>query len=163
MTMTPAVQQAYARASTSLLQIYAIDLDHPAFADTIRLVNYKQDITVGGDVYTGMAMDVEESSIDTEADSTYTIQIDGVPGAVQPYLAQASKTFSPIDVTIRVFAYDVKTESLIDASPLTTINLQSRNISFNKTTVSINMGYTNTANRAFPSQLYTPESNPGLV
>ncbi len=163
MTMTPAVQQAYARASTSLLQLYAIDLDHPSFADPIRLVNYKQNLTIGADEYTGMAMDVEESSIDTEADSTYTIQIDGVPGAVQPYLKQASQTFDPVDVTIRVFAYDVKTESLVDAQALATINLQSRNISFNKTTVSINMGYTNTANRAFPSQLYTPESNPGLV
>lgn len=163
MTMTPAVRQEYARANTSLLQLYAIDLDHPGFTDTIRLVNHKTNVTIGADEYIGMGMDVDEPGMDTQADSTYTINIDGVPGIVQPYIAAASKTFFPIDVTIRIYAYDVRAESLIDASPLATINLQSRNISFNRTTVSISMGYTNTANRAFPNQFYTPESNPGLV
>ena len=173
MTLSVAQKEAYARAHTSSIRLWAIELRHPTFVEPLRIVAHKEDLTttlesnapVEADqevTFVSLAMKMREPEIGTEADSMVSIQIDGVPGAVQPYLAAANKTIYPIEATLRVFLYNLETESIID-SATSILHLQVRNIGVSKTSVTLTMGYTNTANRAFPSQLYTPETNPGLV
>jgi hypothetical protein len=173
MTLSVAQQEAYARAKTSVLNVYAIELRHPTFVEPLRVVSLKEDLTVTLEsnapvdasaevVFSALAMRLREPDINSEADTTFNVQIDGVPGAVQPYLAAANKTIYPIEATTRIYLYDLATASTIGGAAVV-MHLQVRSVQVSKTSVSLTMGFTNPANRSFPSQLYTPETNPGLV
>ena len=173
MTLSVAQKEAYARAKTSVINLATLELRHPTFVEPLRLVSYKSDLTktlesnapVDSDtevVFTAIAMKIKEPEINTEADTTISFQIDGVPGAVQPYLSAANKTIYPIDATVRTYIFDVGENATIGGAAAI-MHLQVRTIAVSKTSVSLTLGYTNTANRSFPSQNYTPESNPGAV
>lgn len=173
MSLTAAQKEAYARAKNSVIQLWTIELRHPTFVAPLRVVNYKSDFSTtleasapsnAGEIvlFSALSMRMREPEIDTEADATISVQVDGVPGAVQPYLANANESIFPIQATLRAYQYDVTAGAPIDGA-VSILHLQVRHIALTKTTVSLTMGYTNTANRAFPSQNYTPETNPGLV
>lgn len=172
--LTPAQREAYARAKTTLIHLWSLEFRHPAFGVPLRMVGYdaRDDLLLpledgapvdGGttQAFACLAVDVPEPVINTEADTQIRIQIDGVPGAIQPYLSSANETSIPINVTVRPYAYDVATKAI--EGPMGVMHLQVRNVGFSGTSVAVVLGYTNPANRSFPSANYTPETNPGLV
>ena len=171
MPLTDAQKQAYARAHNTTVELCSVELRHSEFPEPIRIIQHTQDVTMtleagapedAGDpvLFTGLAFRFQEPEQGTEPDNTSTIEIDGVPGYVQPYVVAANLTAEPIEATVRIVTYDVATESVLHIMRI--YHLQVRHIGDNKTTVSLTMGYTNSANQAFPSEIYTPESNPGL-
>jgi hypothetical protein len=170
--MTPAQREAYARANTSLIHLAAVEFRHPTFASELRLVSYDSDITlpleVGAPVdggtnvlFVGVACEIKPPDIDDQVDAVTSIQIDGVAGIVQALLANANESVVPIDATLRFYSYNINTG--VADGPVGVIHQQVRNISITKTAVAIALGYTNSANKAFPAQKYTSYSNPGLV
>ena len=173
MTLTPAQREAYARVKTSIVYLQTLEFRHPTFGDPIRLVANKEPLTVtleanaptnGGEevTFTNLAFRLKDPAVDTEAAASIRIQVDGVPGAIQTYLAAANKTIVPVDCTVRYYTYDLDADSVIDGA-IGILHLQVRSFVVNKTSVGVELGFTNTKNRAFPSQYYTPETNPGLV
>lgn len=171
MSLSPAQREAYARANTSLIHLPALEFRHPVFAEPLRVVNYDRNLELPlesyapvneGEVveFAGLACEIKEPDIDTQVDSTFNIQIDGVSGFAQPLLALANRTAQPIEATVRFYAYNLATG--IADGPVGVIHLQVRSMSVTKTAVALTLGYTNTANKSFPAQKYTVESNPGL-
>jgi hypothetical protein len=171
MQLSPAQREAYARANSSLIHLPAVEFRHPVFSGPLRVVNYDRALFLPLEDYApvdagavvnfeGLSCDIKQPDIDTQVDSTFSIQIDGVSAFVQPLLALANRTSVPVDATIRFYAYNVSTQ-VVDG-PVGVIHLQVRSMSVTKTAVGVTLGYTNTANKAFPSQKYTVESNPGL-
>jgi Domain of unknown function (DUF1833) len=170
--LTAAQKEAYARAHTSTVHLWALEFRHPTFSGPLRVVQYKDDITLtlevnapidGGtsQLFTALAFQMKEPDVNTEPDSTLTVQVDGVSGAVQPLFATANQSYTPIEVTLRPFTYDVVGQ--VVGETLGVIHLQVRHIAVTKKSVSLQMGYTNSANRAFPAVNYTAQSNPGLL
>lgn len=171
MSLTDAQKQAYARAHVSTARLWTVEMRHSAFPATLRMVQYTEDITVTLEatapedandpvLFSGLAFRFTEPDLDTEPDSTVQIEIDGVPGFVQPYVVAANLTDEPIEATLREIAYDVYSGEVLEL--LDIFHLQVRHIRDTKTTVTATLGYTNSANQPFPNQVYTPESNPGL-
>lgn len=170
--LTAAQKQAYARAHSSTVHLWALELRHPSFPAPLRVVQHNEDISLtletgapaDGDtlqLFTALAFRMKEPDISTEPDSTLTVQADGVSGAVQPYLATANQSSTPIEATLRPFSFDVVGKTV--GEMLGVVHLQVRHISITKVSVSLKMGYTNSANRAFPAVNYTATSNPGLL
>jgi hypothetical protein len=171
-TLTDAQKQAYARAHTSTMHLWCVEMRHASFPSPLRVVQHKANVTVtleatapvdaGDDVlFTALGFRLREPEISTEPDTTITIEVDGVTGSVIPYLATANQTTTPIEVTCRAIAYDVVAGTV--TALLGIFHLQVRHIRSTLTTVSLSLGYTNSANQDFPNEVYTPESNPGLV
>ncbi len=169
--MSPAQREAYARASSSLIHLYSLEFLHSTFTQPLRIVNYETSINLPHEAtapvnpgetvfYEGVRCEVQEPKIDTDADSQSIIQVDGVSGIVHTLIAGAIKTVEPIEGILRFYSYNVKTGAV--DGPVGIISQQVRNVAVNKTSVSLTMGYTNSANKAFPSQYYTVDSNPGL-
>lgn len=172
MTLTNAQKQAYARAHTSTAHLWCVEMRHASFPDHLRVVQHTTPVTVeleaaapvdaSTDVlFAALGFRLREPEISTEPDTTITIEMDGVTGAVIPYLAAANLTTTPIEVTCRAIAYDTVAETV--TTILGIFHLQVRHIRSTLTTVSLSLGYTNSANQDFPNEVYTPESNPGLV
>lgn len=170
--MTPAEREAYARANVNLTHLISMEFRHPAFGAPLRLVNYYDDLNLpiepdapvnGGEsiLFVGVAFDLKTPDIDDQVDSAITVQIDGVSGNVQQLLANANQSHIPIECAVRYYGFNSNT--LVASGPVGVIHQQVRNIAVTKTSVAVSMGYTNSANKAFPSQKYTSYSNPGLV
>lgn len=170
--MTPAQREAYARANTSLLHLPALEFRHPTFSAPLRIVDFDSDLSLpledyapvdSGEtvLFVGTHCEIRPPDIDDQVDSVTTFRIDGVSGLVQALLANANQSIVPIDATLRFYSYNLRT-GLVDA-PVGVIHQQVRNVSISKTTISISIGYKNSANKQFPAQLYTAYSNPGLV
>lgn len=170
--MTPAQREAYARANTSLIHLAAIEFRHPTFVSPLRITDYDSDVNLpleagapanGGTtvLFAGVACDIKPPDIDDQVDAVTSIQIDGVSGLVQTLLANANDSNVPIDATLRFYSFNINTG--VADGPVGVIHQQVRNIAVTKTSVACSIGYTNSANKAFPAQKYTSYSNPGLV
>ena len=170
--MTPAQREAYARANSSLLHLVAIEFLHSTFEQPLRIVDFDKDLILPLELdapvnpgeyrrFTGWDVDVKPPDIDDEVDAVATMQIDGVSGLVQALLVNASKSIEPIKANIRFYSYNVSTE-IVDG-PVGTIYQNVRSIAISSASVAVTTGYSNSANKAFPAQIYTSYSNPGLV
>lgn len=170
--LTPAQREAYARAKSTVVHIWALEFRHVTFADHIRIVQNRNDVTFSleadapanpgeSKIFIGTGLRVGEPEISTEVDSTLSIQIDGVSGIIQNPFTVANKTAFPVECAARPISYDVITGTV--GQILGRLDLQVRSLSLNMTSVNVKLGYTNTANRPFPYINYTPQSNPGLI
>jgi len=172
MPLTPAQKEAYARANTSTVHLWALEFRHPTFTAPIRLVQHKDNISLTLEAsapvdagtlqeFTGLAFELQEPTNDTDPDNSLSMQVDGVNGAVLPLLTLANQSYIPIDCTLRAFSYEVVTQT--PGELLAILHLQVRHMSVNKTSLGVQLGYTNAANRKFPFIDYTANSNPGLL
>tara|TARA_R110001583_G_scaffold34551_1_gene115856 strand:- start:11172 stop:11690 length:519 start_codon:yes stop_codon:yes gene_type:complete len=172
MVTTSAQREAYARAHSASVHVWAIEMRHGSWASPLRFVSYPVDLTLsieagapvdGGtsQPFSALGFRLQEPSVSADADATLALGVDGVSGIVQPYLAAANQTATPIEVSLRAYALDDRTQA--EQVALGVIHQQVRHIAINKTTVSLTLGSPNAANRKFPFIDYSPESNPGLV
>lgn len=171
MTLTDAQKQALARAHSSTMLLWTVELRHSTFPAPIRLVQFTEDVThtleasapadaSSAVLFAATAFRFREPDISTEPDNTVTMQVDGVPGTVQPLIITANATSEPVEATCRALAYDVAGKTV--TAGLSIYHLQVRHIRTTKTSVALSMGHTNSANQPFPRSTYTPETNPGL-
>lgn len=172
MSLTTAQKEAYARAHTSTVSLCALELRHPSFGLTVRLVQGADDVTftleanapVDGNssvTFTSVGFDIDEPVINSEPDTIVSLSLNGVSSLVLPYLGAAGKTSTPVEATLRFITFDTVAKTVGEI--YNPIHLQARGFSTSKTSVSMQLGYTNTANKAFPSEVYTAESNPSLL
>ena len=93
--------------------------------------------------------------------STPVMLLPGASGLVLPFLGSASATSTPVLATLRWVSFDVVAK--VPNETYLPIHLQARGFKTNSTSVSAEFGYTNVANKRFPSIKYTTESNPSLL
>ena len=172
MTWDQAQKEALARATTNEVLKWAVELRHSLFSSPFRIINHDQDadITLEADApanpstsqtFVGTAFRIKDPENTVQPDPTITIEIDGISGAMQPFLRPAVVSGEPILMTLRGLMYDVGAESV--AQMLRVHHLQLRSMTTTMTTIVGVFGYTNAANQPFPSQKYDALTNPGLV
>ena len=171
MSLTDAEKQAYARASHSIISVWALEFRHSEFPATLRLVNYDGDIdhtlesTAPEDpstlvTFSGIAFKFEAPEISDNPVTSVKASIDGVSGTLQPYLATASQSREAVEATLRELLYDTESETVLQQP--STFHMRVINSSSTMTSVQVEMTKINSANQVFPNIFYTAESNPGL-
>ncbi len=170
--LTPAQKEAYARAHSSTVEICCLELRHTTFPAPLRVAQGADAVTLtleanapvdGGlsRVFSPLDFKVKPPSQTTEPDSVISISLTGASATVNPYLATANTTGEPIRATLRFISFDTKTKTI--GQQYLPIHLDSRGQKTTRSTVTLQLGYTNAANRKFPYLDYTPESNPSLL
>lgn len=172
MSWDQAQKEALARASTSEVLKWVLELRHSLFPSPFRLAQHDSDIDVllesdapadasTTQTFIGTGLRLREPDENNQPDPTVTIEIDGLSGALQPFLRPAIVSGEPVLMTLRGLMYDVNSETVSQA--LKIYHLQLRSATTSMTTVIGVFAYTNAANQPFPSQKYDAISNPGLV
>jgi hypothetical protein len=150
--LTPAQREAYARAKSSVRDLFSFELRHSTFPEPIRMVSYDKPLSVqleqtapanGGEVveFMGVAFKAPDESVDTEPGNTYTVIVTGISAQALPYLKVANGTLEPIAATVRLVAYDVKTEEVIAVGRAA--EMQVRNFRTTMLAVQMTLGFTN--------------------
>lgn len=154
--LTPAQKEAYARASTSAVDLFSMELRHSTFPQPIRLITYDKPVMVeledyapanpGEDVeFMGVAFKAPEENIDTEPGNSLTVHITGISSLALPYLSVAQETAEPIACSVRYVTLDTRGDFVIGVSrPL---DLQVRSFILDVLAAKISLGYTNLASR----------------
>lgn len=172
MSWDAAEREALARANTSTVHLWALELRHSVFPAPIRMVQHDVDIDLTLEAnapvdasttqpFIATAYRFKEPDQTSQPDPTVQIEIDGVSGNLQPFIRSAILTFEPIECTLRSCLYDVKAQVVVEM--LRVFHLQMRRERTTMTTIAATFGYTNPANQPFPSKVYSAETNPGLV
>lgn len=172
-----AQREALARVDPNISKIFAFEFRHPTFGEIIRVVTYRgvrrerviylplednAPFNAGESVeFLMVAGEFDEPEINTDVDSTGTLRLDAVSALVQGYIRQASKTNIPIDCTVRLFTFNVHTQTAIGAPSV--LHQQARSVAISSTQVAITVGYRNSANQKFPNVEYSAITNPGIV
>ena len=172
MTLTPDQREALARPHSYQVPVWALEFRHSTFPAPMRLCGYPRDLSLaleadapvnGGESvpFVACAMDIKAPAVDGEPDTSLKFSVDNVSGAVQSYLATAISSGEAVEVAVRQFSVDQRSDAQL--LPLGVIHLQLRNNRITQERLEITLGYTNPANRQFPNNIYTAASNPGLV
>ena len=177
MTLTPAQKEAYARANSSQVVLWCLELRHPTWPSPIRVTqngggnaieSIDFELEVGAPIdagttqtFTALALELQPPSTGTDPDTSIRVSADGVSGVIQPLISEANKSYIPITATIRAYSYNVATG--IPGDQLAVYNLDMQNSSNDGVSGQMSFGYTNGANSTFPSIKYTAESNPSLA
>lgn len=154
--LSEAQREAYARAKTTVVDLFSFELGHSTFPQPIRMISYDADVLVpleesaptnGGETvnYLGVAFKAPEENIDTEAGNTITVSVAGISAAALPYLNVANETLEPIACTVRWVAYDVRVASVIGvsrASEMQVLNFKTGILNLHMT-----LGFTNLNSR----------------
>lgn len=159
--LSQALKEAYARSSSSTRQLAAVTLTHYTFpGGAIYVVNHDSDLTVDGDLYTGLAMDVTEPESGTEPDDKISIKLDGVAGTLQFFINNAIRTATNIPVTLKLFAFNMQTETVIDVAG--SYNYLLLRAQYDAQSVVLELGHISPTNQAFPGVKYSPANSPEL-
>ena len=159
--LSQALKEAYARSSSSTRQLSAVTLTHNTFpGGAIYIVNHDSDVTVDGNLYTGMAMEVNEPESGTEPDDKVAIRIDGVAGTMQFWISSAIRTATNIPVQLKLFAFNMVDETVIDT--VGTYDFLLLNAQYDAQTVVLEIGHISPTNQSFPGIFYTPDNSPEL-
>ena len=172
MSLTPGQKEAYARAHSSTLHVWTLEFRHSTFPSAIRYVNHAVDVTLtieagapvdGGtqQLFTALGFALKNPTINSEPDTSMQIKVDGISGSVQNWIAAANATAEPVEATLRPYAIDGRTAAELQAMGV--IHQQVRNIQVTSNSLLLQTGFTNAANRQFPSVEYTADSNPALI
>jgi hypothetical protein len=154
--LSPAQREAYARAKTSVVDLFAFELRHSTFPEPIRMIAYDLDVAVPleetapvepGETVTfmGVAFRSPAENIDTEPGNTITVTVDGISAQALPYLNVANETLEPIAATIRYVAFDTRDSSVIGVSRPT--EMQVMNFRTNILSLQMTLGFTNLNSR----------------
>lgn len=170
LSLSDAIQEAYASAPADIVTLHTIEIRHPSFNQPIRLVRDKTNLLAyledsapenpGEQVeFIAFAFDLTLPEVQQAGSPEVEITIDNVTGEIVGYLDQASQSTSLIEVTYRPYLTSDLSTPQMDP-PLT---LVVRSISADVFRVKARAGYGDLSNRKFPNVIYDTENFPGLV
>lgn len=176
MSWSQAQKEAFARSDGKTTELVAIELRHSLFVSPVRLVQSDHDlrVTLEDDspvnsgqivIFTAAAFRARLPASQSKNNSTLNIEIDGVGGAIHPYIKTAVSSGEPIECRLRTYSVDVTdvTDGELSSSLLlVSLDLEMIGANIKMQTVSVEFGFANPANQAFPSQRYTLEEYPTL-
>lgn len=157
MYLSPAQVEAYARAKTSVVDLFSFELRHSTFPEPMRMISYDQDIVVELEDYApanagesvnfiGVAFNPPSENIDTEPGNTISVAVSGISGQALPYLNIANETLEPIACTVRFVAFDTVTALVIGVSRPS--EMQVLNFKTSILSLQMTLGYTNLNSRS---------------
>ncbi|WP_052417256.1 hypothetical protein [Cellvibrio mixtus] len=164
--LSPAQKEAYARAKSSVVDLFSFELRHSAFPQPIRMISYDCDVRVRledyapanpGEVvdFMGVAFKAPQESINTEPGNNFSVSVGGISSQALPYLAVASDSLEPISATVRYVALDTRLLRKRDQVPrLDAVigvsrpsEMQVKNVSVSMLVVQMTLGFTNLSGR----------------
>lgn len=154
--LTPAQKEAYARAKTSVIDLFSFELRHSTFPEPIRMISYDQDIDVEiedyapanpGEIVTfmGVAFKSPQESINTEPGNNFSVAVGGISAQALPYLNVASESLESIAATVRYVSFDTRTGAVIGVSR--PAEMQVKNFTVSMLVVQMTLGFTNLSSR----------------
>ncbi len=154
--LSPALIEAYARAKTSINDLFAFELRHSTFPQPIRMIAYDRDIEIELEDYApanagesvnfiGVAFKAPQESINTEPGNNFSISIIGISAEALPYLNVAGESLEPIAATVRYVAFDTRQHVVVGVNK--PAEMQVKNISVSMLVVQMTLGFTNLSGR----------------
>lgn len=164
MTLTAAMQEAYAANPAGEIVIETLELDHVTFDRPIRIAsNVEEDVslplTAGGSpvLFKALAVSVTLPGVSEDGPTPMRIRIDNVSGYLLPYLRAAIQSTSPIGVTYRAYT------SIDLTAPGDVIDgLQLRSVDLTATSAEAAVGFREIEMEAFPRRTYDSTYYPAL-
>lgn len=154
--LSPAQQEAYARASTSVVDLFSMELRHSTFPEPIRVISYDdgeietlpvelEDYAPAnpGEVVDFMCLAFKKPSdtIDTEPGNTFDVAVSGISNQVFPYLNVANETLEPIACTVRSVSLDTRDNTVVGVGSPS--EMQVRNFRTGILNLQMTLGFTN--------------------
>lgn len=165
MSLTAAIEEAYAANPAGEVVFETLELDHITFVAPIRVVvNHTDDLdlplTLGGTpvTFTACGAAVTRPGIDDDGPTPMRIRIDNVSQLLQPYLRDAIAATNPITVTYRAYSSTDLTQ------PGEVIGgLEIRDVSLTATAAEGSVSFRQIELQAFPLRTYDQEYYPALM
>ncbi|PZU95628.1 MAG: hypothetical protein DI527_01055 [Chelatococcus sp.] len=167
MTLTPALEEAYAAVDLTGEQLYTLEIDHPTLAEPLRFVQGTRvkdvhetvALPVPGDpaaLFTVVAFDFQRPGQGEGGATKAKIRVDNVSRQLQDALRAAIASDQPFSVTYRVY-------STLDLNhPDTWDGLRMGSVSVGAISSSGDLYYEEIELKAFPGRTYDLDSYPAL-
>jgi hypothetical protein len=165
--LATAMEEAYASAPSDVIILHTMELNHPAFAEPVRVVTGEEPIgdgpvlltlETGVEVaFTPLAFDVTPPGFDDDGPTSGKLGIDMVSGLLFDHLVAAASSAGVIDVTYRGYRSDVRFEP---GDVITGLKL--RAVTLTATRAEGEIGFDEVGRQAFPRRTYTIDQYPGL-
>lgn len=154
--LSDAQREAYARAKSTVVDLFSFELRHSTFHGPIRMISHDKDVAVqiedsapanAGEVvtFTGVAFQAPAENVDTEPGNTITVGVAGISAQALPYLNVANETLEPIACTVRYVAYDNAGDDVIGVS--NPAEMQVINFKTSILALQMTLGFTNLNSR----------------
>lgn len=169
-TLKQAIQEAYATAPSTEIILHTLEIRHPAFVDdngdptAIRVVQDMVDLSAALEAdaplnpaqtvqFVAFAFDVELPELTDSASPQIVITMDNVSSEIETNIALATASGVKAEITYRAYLASDLTGPQNDP-PLT---MTVFDIKATDTTVTCTCGFSDAANKLFPSEFYTPQ------
>lgn len=172
-TLSQAIKEAYASAPVSSIIYHTLEIFHPSFTIPIRVVRDNATLTARLEAsaprnaeelvdFTGYQFDLQPPEISTTGVPQCTVEIDNVSREIlaQIELAVAGGSLELINLIYRAYLSDDLDSGPENDPPLT---LTISDITADIFRIKATAGFSNLANKRFPSRDYTSEVFPGLI
>lgn len=161
MALSPTLASAYTGGKSYMRHLMGVEfLNSHLTGGAVRIVNYDDDISVGGNTHTGLAMEAIQPEIGDQATNDIVLKIDAVQGQLQFWLNAVNIFDEPTLVNLRPFAYNVNTSTVVDV--VGTFATSLKKADFSMTQIVITLGQIGLANQAFPKVKYHQDTHPDL-
>ncbi|MGV6872559.1 DUF1833 family protein [Pseudochelatococcus sp. B33] len=164
MSLTVAMQEAYASTPREHVIYETIELDHPAFATPVRVVTgTDEDMTLplggeqGSATFTAMDISVTPPGFSEDGPGQAKLRIDNVSGLLLPYLRDAIQSSQPISITFRAYT----TADLTQPGDIIS-DLELREVTLTATAAEGTLSFREIETQAFPLRTYDLEFYPAL-
>ena len=166
--LTQAMEEAYAAVLSSVVILHTLELNHPAFAQPIRIVTGDDGLAAAETValtletgatvdFTALAFDVTPPGFDDKGPTPGRIRVDLVSGELMDPLEAAAVSSGVIEVTYRAWRSDQRGE------PGDVIKgLKLRRVVLNETAAEGDIGFDEVGRQAFPRVTYSIDLYPAL-
>lgn len=160
--LSQALREAYSRSDSSTRHLVALELLHPLFpGGALRNVGWDSDVSVGGNLYIGLGMEIQQPDYSTEPATSVKVRVDGVPGTYQFYINNAlSNSSQVVSAQITALAYNTTTQSVIDYQAPFAFKLMKAE--YNMESVILTLGWPAPTNMPFPAMKYDAANFPYL-
>jgi hypothetical protein len=158
-TLNQAIKEAYASAPTDVLVYYTLEVTHPDFATSARLVLGHEDVTLGGQVWTAAAFEMQLPDVSAQGDMRLRVRFDNVGGELFEAIDAVVESDSPVEIVYRVWLstnLSTPANSSVPAFALTAVSADRQTITAEATLGPFQ-------NKRWPRLRYRDEYYPGLL
>lgn len=160
MPLSSALTEAVNAQDASLVVCMAITVEHASLATPLRFTSNGEDIVIGGDTYTALAMEVEKPSEVEEGVPTCALVLDNTDQSLTPLLRSIS---GELTVTVQeVRCTNRAATPPVFAVEITYLPFTLSEVDLDENSARLSLTYDNGLNTEFPADDFTPTDFPGL-
>lgn len=156
-TVSAAALRALFAENTSSVFPILLELDHPSFAEPIRLVNNTQNLTYNSEVYQAYPFKLDPPDESQDQITNARISIDNVDRGILAIMRSEEEAF-----TIRTIAMFYNDDSGLVFEPLAQWEFTLANVTWDADTLSGDLVYEDRLSNRLPKLTFTPFDFPGV-